>query len=236
MSEAGKPPDPWQKNLLRSFDKRILLLMSRQIGKSLVASALALREALLRPDSLVLILSASGRQSGELYRAKLMPLYNRLGRPVPKANPRDNALRLHLANGSRIEALPTSEDTIVGFSDVRLLIIDEAARVPDSLYNEVLPMLAVSRGTLLALSTPLGKRGWFYDEWVGDDPDWVRVRKTVYDCPRITPEFVAKEKARRGGRWFRQNFECSFEECEDAVFRTEDIAAACADDAAPLFG
>src|SRR5260370_19821899 len=80
LTEAGVRPDPWQQDLLRSSDYRVLICASRQVGKSLCAAALALREALLTPGALVLLLSRSQRQSGELFRAKVMSLYDRLGR------------------------------------------------------------------------------------------------------------------------------------------------------------
>ena len=76
-------------------------------------------------------------------------------------------LGMELINGSRIEALPGTEKTIRGFSGVDLLIVDEAARVADELYYAVRPMLAVSGGRLMMLSTPFGKRGVFYEEWTG---------------------------------------------------------------------
>jgi hypothetical protein len=59
------------------------------------------------------------------------------------------------------EALPGTEKTIRGFSGAALLIVDEAARVDDALYYAVKPMLAVSGGSLLMLSTPYGRRGEF---------------------------------------------------------------------------
>jgi hypothetical protein len=65
-------------------------------------------------------------------------------------------LTLELVNGSRIVSLPENESGIRGFSGVNLLVIDEAARVDDSLYRSVRPMLAVSGGRLVALSTPFG--------------------------------------------------------------------------------
>jgi hypothetical protein len=166
----------------------MLLLCSRQSGKSTLAAALALREVLLHPLSLVLLLSRSQRQSGELFKAKLKPLYNVLTRPV--ATVQESALTLELANGSRIISLPGDEETIRCYSGVRLLVIDEAARVPDALYYSVRPMLAVSRGQLVCLSTPFGKRGWFYDEWHGSQT-WERVKITATHCPRIDPGFLA---------------------------------------------
>jgi hypothetical protein len=69
MTLANLPPDPWQHQVLASTMAQILLLCSRQAGKSTVAAALAVPAALLQPEALVRVLSPSLRQSGELFRA-----------------------------------------------------------------------------------------------------------------------------------------------------------------------
>jgi Terminase large subunit, T4likevirus-type, N-terminal len=232
MRLAGLEPDAWQEALLASTARQVLMLCSRQSGKSSVAAALALRTALLNPGSPTLLLSPSLRQSGELFR-KVLELYDVLKRPLPALT--RTALRLEFANGSRILSLPGTEATVRGFSGVALLVIDEAARVMDPLYYAVRPMLAVSQGRLVALSTPFGKRGWFHDEWHGAG-EWERVRITAEQCPRISKEFLAEERRALGERWYRQEFCCSFEDTIDAVFAWEDIQAAMSDAVKPLFG
>jgi hypothetical protein len=207
------------------------MLCTRQGGKSRTAAALALREALLHPPALVLLLSPTQRQSGELFKQHVRDLYGALGRPV--ATVQETALTMELANGSRVVALPGEEETIRCYSGVRLLVIDEAARVPDALYFSVRPMLAVSRGLLVALSTPFGRRGWFYEEWRGSNP-WERVRVTAAECPRITPQFLAEERAALGEHWYSQEYELVFRDVIDALFRQEDIDAALMNDVQPL--
>jgi hypothetical protein len=94
----------------------------------------------------------------------VLDLYRKLGRPVPTVRPKDNALKLELNTGSRVIALPGVEATVRSFSSVRLLIVDEAARVADDLYRSVRPMLAVSGGSLVAVSSAYAKKGLFYSE------------------------------------------------------------------------
>jgi hypothetical protein len=231
LTQAGMRPDPWQRQVLRSRAPRTLLLCSRHAGKSLTAAALALRTALLEAPALVLLLSPTERQSGELFKDKVLRLYNALGRPVPAVQ--ESAVRLTLANGSRVLALPGKEESVRCYSSVALLVVDEASRVVDSLYRSIRPMLAVSRGRLAALSTPFGKRGWFYEAWAGAQA-WDRVRIRADECPRITPEFLAEERRALGERWYRQEYECSFEDTIDALFSSEDIAAALNCDVQPL--
>jgi hypothetical protein len=218
---AGYEPDEWQARLLRHPAPQTLLNCSRQVGKSTVAAGLALVELMIRPGALVLLLSPSLRQSSELFR-KVLDLYGQLGRPVPPLRPRDNSLKLELANGSRCLSLPGDEATVRGFSAARLLVIDEAARVADPLLAAVRPMLAVSKGRLVALSTPAGRRGWFYDEWVGVG-DWERVKVTAEECPRIDRAYLASERAVIGDRYADQEFKCEFLELLGAAFSGRDI-------------
>lgn len=214
LSARGLPPDPWQRELLLSGHRQVLLNASRQSGKSTVVSALALHTALYMPDALVLLLSPSQRQSGEIYR-KVLDGYKALGRPVPARH--KSQLRLELTNGARVLCLPGREDTIRSFGGVNLLVLDEAARIPDDLYRAVRPMLAVSQGRLVALSTPFGQRGWFYHEWEGDGP-WHKIRITWRDCPRITPEFIAEETRALGPVWVDQEYNCEFTALEGLVY------------------
>jgi hypothetical protein len=115
---------------------------------------------------------------------------------------------------------------------VRLIVIDEAARVLDSLYCSIRPMVAVSHGRLIALSTPFGKRGFFYEAWTGQDA-WERIRIDASQCPRISPEFLEEERRALGERWWRQEYGCSFEDVVGAVFSQADIDAAMRDDVQP---
>jgi hypothetical protein len=85
--------------------------------------------------------------------------------PLPLSKDTEHALEL--SNGSRVISLPASEETIVGYSAVTTLILDEAARIPDGTYYAVRPMLAMSQGRMICLSSPFGRRGFFYEAWEG---------------------------------------------------------------------
>src|SRR5918999_942770 len=158
----GIHPDKWQRDLLRSSSDRILLNCCRQSGKSTMSALIALHRALYHPGSLILCLAPALRQSQELF-SKMSGFYRDLGRPVSAVAERK--LSLELENRSRIITLPGSEKTVRGFSGAALLVVDEATRVDDALYYAVRPMLAVSGGSLMMLSTPFGKRGAFFKEW-----------------------------------------------------------------------
>jgi hypothetical protein len=197
-----------------------------------MASVLALHKALVEPGSLILILAPAERQAKELF-SKVVLSYRILGHVIPTAS--YTKLGMELSNGSRIEALPGTEKTVRGFSGVSLLIVDEAARVGDELYFATRPMLAVSGGRLLMLSTPFGKRGVFYEEWSGGIA-WERYTVTAAECPRIPPEFLEEERRTLGPWWFAQEYECRFMDTLDQVFAAGVIDKAITDEVAPLFG
>ena len=162
----------------------------------------------------MLLVSRSHRQSTELFRI-VTDFYRRLGSPLLE---RQTAEELQLSNFSRIICLPCKEETIRGFSHVSLLVIDEAARVPDDLYRAVRPMLAVSGGRLICLSTPYGKRGFFHDAWANGGYDWARIEVAADRIHRISPDFLAQERRALGESWFRQEYFCSFESLQGLVY------------------
>jgi hypothetical protein len=96
------------------------------------------------------------------------------------------------------------------------------------------PMLAVSSGRLILLSTPNGQRGHFYEAWESDG-DWERIKVPATECPRITPEFLAAELAALGKTWFSQEYQGCFAETIDAVFRMDDIKRSITSEITPLF-
>jgi hypothetical protein len=230
--ELGVIPDPWQRDFLRSSSDRVLLNCSRQSGKSTMSAGIALHRAIYYPGSLVLCLAPTLRQSQELF-GKVATFYRDLGRPVPAQGERK--LSLELENKSRIVTLPGSEKTIRGFSDAALLLLDEASRVEDELYYAIRPMLAVSGGSLIMLTTPYGRRGTFYEEWISSH-GWERYEVPASQCPRISEEFLEEERSDLPPFIFRQEYECSFEETEDQVFTTDLIDRAVTGEVQPLFG
>ncbi len=156
---AGIQADPWQEAAIRSTSKRQLWLVHRQGGKSTTAGLKALAKATQEPGSLSLLLSPSQRQSAELLR-KVVELRAVIsGAPEPIA---EAAHRLEFPNGGRVLSLPSSEATVRGYSKVSLLVLDEAARIPDDIVAAVRPMLAVSNGEIVCLSTP-----WVFSRGVG---------------------------------------------------------------------
>jgi hypothetical protein len=144
-----------------------------------------------------------------------------------------NRVSLRFPNGSRIVGLPGKEATLRGFSAVSLLIIDEASRVEDSVYKALRPMLAVGNGDLWLLSTPFGKRGFFYENWAGGSEDWVRTSVPATECSRITETFLEEDRRQMGDLWLRQDYMCEFIDEAQQMFG-RDLVMAALDEGEPL--
>lgn len=224
-------PDPAQQQVLCPYTKRMLLNCSRQWGKSTTTAAKAVHRALHFRDSLVVAMSPSARQTGELLR-KMAGFLRQCHQEIRGDG--DNEQSFALDNGSRIVGLPGGEATIRGFSSVSLLIVDEAARVPDASYRAARPMLAVGGGSLLLLSTPFGKRGFFYEEWTGQN-DWTRIRVPASECNRIPASFLDEERKSLGDLWFRQEYCCEFIDTDSQMFGRDLVDKALDGELEPYF-
>jgi Terminase large subunit, T4likevirus-type, N-terminal len=220
-------PDDQQTEVLRSTAKRGILDCTRQWGKSTVAAAKAVHRLYTRKGCLVLVASPTERQSAELVR-KVAEMLAKLG--IRARGDGDNAISLVLPNGSRIVGLPGRDGTIRGFSNVSLLLIDEAAHVEDRVYQALCPMLAVSDGDLWLMSTPYGKRGFFYESWVHGGPGWMRVHVPATECPRIGKRFLEEQRRTAGDLWFRQEYMGEFVDSGAGIFGRDLVEAALDED------
>lgn len=227
-SRLGFEPDALQRRILEDI-RRGIVCCHRQFGKSTLIAAKAVHRAICSAGSLTLIIAPSQRQSAETVR-KAEVFTAKAG--IRPRGDGDNRVSILFPNGSRIVGLPESEHTVVGFSNVSLLIIDEAARVPDSTYFALRPMLLQSDGDLWLLSTPLGKRGFFYEAWRQDG--WTKLHVPVTENPRIRKEFIEEERMALPKARFQQDYLCEFLQPDNAIFNEEDIQALFQSDVDPL--
>lgn len=220
----------WQVSVLQSPSRRLAMRICRQAGKSTAAALLALHESQYSPGSTTLIFAPKESQSVELF-SKMLGFWRRA---EPEARPeRQNLSELLFSNGSRVLALPASPETVRGYTG-HLLIVDEAAHLErdEEQLAAIMPMLARTGGRVIALSTPHGKRGWFYR--ISNDARWEQVVIRWQDCPYISREFIEEMRATLGPMRFAQEFECEFVDNETSAFATAAIEAALVDDFEPF--
>jgi Terminase large subunit, T4likevirus-type, N-terminal len=228
--DCGITPDAIQAELLTTTARKTLVCCCRQWGKSTITAIVALHEALYAAPAMVVVISPSQPQSTELFK-KIHGFWEKLsGAPAAE---QESLTRMELANGSRIISLPGFEKTVRGYSAASLVIMDEAARVPDELLASVRPMLATTSGRFIALSTPAGRRGWFYEAWERGE-GWEHFTVRGADCARIAPDFLAEELQALGPMRFAEEYECAFIDQNTSAFSTQLIEQALRDDFSPF--
>ncbi len=201
-------PDTPQTDIMTSESKDILVLGSRQTGKSTAAALRALYEALNDDGSTVLLAGPSGRQSGHIMtrsREFAQQLGLTLGAPPPGCD------GYKLPNGSKIISLPDNNTTVRGFSAPRLIIIDEAAFASDELITALRPMLAVSDGRMMLLTTPNGQSGYFYEKWHEQNDEVHKILCRADQCTRIDAKTLAGFRASMTTAEYAQEFDCQFQ-------------------------
>jgi len=202
--------DDWQKSLLLEREnKRTILCMGRQVGKTEAVSLAAAYEAAFFKNSQILLLSASLRQS-QLLMSRVKNHISKLASIGIIRVRRETELKIELQSGSVITALPSSESTIRGYANIDLLLIDEASHVDTDLYKATRAFLAVSNGRLILLSTPHSTRGFFFEAWNNQDEDWTRIKVTTEECSRVSKEWLSQEKKSIGDAWYRQEYLAEF--------------------------
>jgi len=217
--------DKWQEEVLEHIGN-ITLRTGRQVGKSEVVSAKAVKFARENAGTTTLIIAASQRQSSLLFEKvrgtiDLMELDSK--KKLYSEKP--TLTKILLNNGSRIYSLPTGRTGhfIRGFT-IDLLIADEAAYIPEAVWLSCTPMLAVSKkargmGHIILLSTPFGKGGYFYNSFT--DKDFRSFHVSSEDCKRIPKDFLKKEKERMTKAEYRQEYQGEFTDEWNQFFTTD---------------
>jgi hypothetical protein len=190
-----------------------------------MVSIIALHHAIYpgaRPAMIILI-SPSLKQSTELFR-KTIGFYRGLD-SAPELV-RETATELELVNGSRVISLPASEDTVRGYSACSLLVVDESGAVPPELLTATEPMLAtVTDARFLAIGTPKGRQGWFFEAWTHGE-GYERISAKASECSRISPTYLARQLKKRGPLLYSQEFECAFIDSGTSAFSSQLIEKA----------
>ena len=195
-------PAPWQQALLRApRGSSILALTARQCGKTTTAAWGMAHAALFSAGSLSVVACPAQRQSAEAVR--------RVRECVVKAGSKlkaDNVYGLELANGSRVLALPGSDDFIRGLTVDAWIVADEAARLSEDLIAALRPMRARRPEARFAmLSTAWSRTDPFWTAWESDDPSLIRLKATA-DTIDFDPGFLEQERIALGEHAFNREY------------------------------
>ena len=199
----GMTPTSWQDTFLRSpRGASLLVLTARQVGKTTAAAWGMAHAAIFMPGSLSVVACPSQRQSAEAVRKVRDMLLKARAKLVS-----DNVYAIELENGSRVLALPGSDDSVRGLTVDAWIVADEAARLSPELISALRPMRARQQAARFAmLSTAWSRIDPFWSAWESSS-NWIKLKATVDEDPSLfSPEFLAEERANLGEEGFRREY------------------------------
>ena len=209
-------PYEYQKKFLREESKRIVVCAGRQIGKSTMAASRAIWFAVTHRRTTTLIVSATLRQSMNLFQ-KILDFAER-NSLVRNSITRKTHTELCFSNKSRIIALPCGpEGKSIRSYTAHLVIVDEAAFVPDQVISNVIfPMLSTTQGTVIMLSTPWDRAHTFYKAF--NSMQWARFHFPTSVNPLVTREFLEEQKELFGEVKFAMEYLAEFRDDERSYY------------------
>ena len=214
--------DPWQTAFI-GCTTDITVVSGRQSGKTTAASILIGDEANNIPDSYILIGAYVIEQAEHLFwkvKEYILEKYpdQILGRPTMHF--------MELKNGSKIICKAVG-DTGAGMRGptVTLLVLDEAAFIPDRAWIAIEPVISVSKGRTILLSTGQCKKGFFYKSTL--NPDIKQFKVSARDCPRHSKEFLDRKETELSPVAFAQEYLAEFLDDYNRKFTEEWIEKVC---------
>ena len=218
---AGWRPHPGQQAFLSSRAPVRVLACGRRWGKTEVIAAEIARMLLGNAPRQVLLVAPSQEQAMLGFERTLEFLHRAGARPTVRRTP---APTLVIGN-SRLWARPaTRGGMFLRGRKAHLIIVDEAAYVPEAVIAEVLvPMLADTGGRLALISTPRGKN-YFYRYYLQGQEDGIRVwslRSPSWHNPLLSPTVLQMQASMMTSRQFQIEYGAAFLDAEGQVFRTE---------------
>ena len=216
--------DEWQRKVL-SQKGNICLRSGRQVGKSTVISIKAAEYAVNNKKKTVLVVAAVERQAYHLFEMTLNYLTDNYKSHIKMGKSRPTKSKIQLKNGSIIMCLPTGVSGlgIRGYT-IDLLIADEAAFIPEEVWTAITPMLSVTKGDIILLSTPHGKEGFYYDCFQNEDYSSFHISSE--ECGRIDDKFLKREKERMTKVQYAQEYLGEFVDELMQFFSTDLIRSA----------
>ena len=228
------------RKFLNTEAPEVILLWSRQAGKTTGAAAKVTHKAIFYPGSLSLIVSATQRQAGILQGrvTKFMHQLRREGRWVKTGktavvyeDPLDtnssmvrcSVLSMMLENGSEVVSVPASPETVRGYSP-QLIVMDEAGMIPDEVYYAVRPMRIRTKAQLCIVSSAWAQMGFFYETWT-KSTGWEKSEVKAAECAWVSEEELAKEKREMPLNRYQREYENVFMPMQGALLPQETIDA-----------
>lgn len=179
----------WQKDFLSGFFGNIrgsvhTVLSPRQRAKTTTCMLAIMKISLEHNGAFSLMIEPTLKQARKVF--KEIVKVNQNNTLISKAN--ESLLEITFRNGSILQFLSSEQgsDAMRGYTVTGVLIIDEAAFIPDEIYQDLLATVSVHRAPIILVSTPRFKTGFFYENFIsgGKEPhifsyDWSKYDTSI---------------------------------------------------------
>lgn len=185
-------------------------------GKTILAEVMLI-EYLCKPNTFNAYISPTYSQGRKVYK-ELVELLEPSG-IIKKAN--SSTLTIETIFKSTFQAFSMdSPNSIRGFTVSGILVMDECAFFPDTLVDGsdpwssvIMPITKARKPKVLAISTPKGKRGFWYNMYlkaVEGEKGYREITATIYDDSLVTPEEIEDIKKTVSPLAFKEEFLVEF--------------------------
>jgi phage FluMu gp28-like protein len=217
----GVEPFDYQKDFMDEDSRKKLFVAGRQVGKSRTCAWLALHKAITTSNSMVLLTAKSQRQASELFNQVKKELGNAEENNQITEDEfgvsRDTRTEINFDNRSRIKVVPIGRDgENVRTYTADMIIVDEAAFINEEIFQQVLsPMLAVTDGDFIIISTPYGKQGFFWNKWSKEN-NWFTKQVPSWENPKIGANYIEEQREQLTSIQFKQEVRGEFDSNENS--------------------
>jgi len=221
---ADTDPLPYQEKFLKDSNHYQIFVGGRRVGKSFVVSMKALHYAWTHPNKTALIVSASKEQAQETFRYILNVINH--SSILKSTLVRKTQTEIEFDNGSRIKVVPAGESgkSVRGYT-ADMVIIDEAAYVPDSVFDAIEPTIATQikkgSGYFILLGSPAEPKGAFYDAWNSDT--FSKHHATTYDNPYVDEKWIEEFKKKKSNDVFKREILGEFASTDETFFNIDAV-------------
>lgn len=212
---------PFQKDFVEDNNRKICLVAGRRVGKSLGIAIKAVRKAYCYPNQRVMIIAKGESQAEIIFEwIRKFMVYNPV---LYDATDKVTMTKVAFKNGStvRMHAAGQKGEYLRGF-EASMLIIDEAAYVPEDVMMAVEPVLMTRKdGQIILSGTPSGKEGRFWK--AQNDKNFSKYHMTSVDSPYCDDEWIEDYRGGHTDTDYRREILAEFVDYEQSWFDHEKI-------------
>jgi hypothetical protein len=210
--------DSWQEEVLKA-EGNLCINSGRQVGKSAIIAIKASEYMVNHPGKKILIISVTEDQAEMMMQKILLYLFDNYKDQIAKGKDKPSKHLVRLKNKSEVKCKAVGQYGlgVLGLT-IDILIPDEAAYMPDMIWQSVTPMLLTTGGNIWLVSTPNSKEGYFFDAYTNPALGFKTFHVNSEEVAEQRPEpqrsimlnYLKSEKARMTDLQYAQQYLAQF--------------------------